>query len=159
MRLLHPILPTGERNFIRALIIVKTNSAAAQALADLATTTLRTVCEYPVQTRALCNTGDRSVPFGYRSLRSAHDLIESGEVDLVIVPDVTCISRVASQVLRFASTCREFGVRLISLQDRIDTADGFDETILSGALLFPTLVEAQRSRQRRRRLQREGGDA
>jgi len=71
-----------------------------------------------------------------RTIREAEDMIADGKVDLILVEDVGRIYRDPRHLIAFVNDVVDAGVRLVSINDALDFADGDDwETTLTIAMV------------------------
>lgn len=84
------------------------------------------------------------------TLRRAQDLMDAGEVDVIITEDIGRIFRNPRHMWAFVQDCVDANVRLIAVADNIDTADDDWETALAIATVRHGFAVPDASRRVRR---------
>ena len=119
MLLLHPIR-SRVAGPIRVIVIVRGRDSSSYSSGSLARSYLDAVCDEPIKTVMLC---DSARPEGaHESLEAAAEAIANGDVDLVVTTDLTRIATWPDLVLKFLRHCSLHDVRVITFEDKLDTA-------------------------------------
>lgn len=134
MKLLHAIVVQPDNVVVRVVIVVRPSSSDGfcyELESDLeqARSILDLVCNEPIRRRICDTSAPTSAP---RSPLATNVAIEAGEVDLVVMADLTRYSRRVGEVVHFLEFCERFRVRVISFDDHVDTADAnWRETVMN----------------------------
>jgi site-specific DNA recombinase len=139
-----PLVPKDPDKPLRVVIIgristVHQNETSIDASFAFVEERLRATYKGPMEIRHLGEQASGMIS-DRRTIVEAWDLMEAGEVDLVIAEDLGRIFRNPRHQMNFVQDCVDAEVRLICIADNLDTADDNWELMLGAAGLRHGLV-------------------